>query len=454
MTHQEKEFRDGNILSLLIRFSIPATFAILIGIIYNVTDRYYIGQAVGRNGISALAVTFPILLVLSATGVLFSIGGCALAGIKMGEEKIEDARKVLGTCFFALITIGAVYTIFGMLFLEEIVSFMGATENSFAYAVEYNKYLFPVTIFQLIYITYCSFVRLEGRPMESMIINLASAVVNIVLDYILIMRYGMGMKGAAIATAIANVVPGIILIYHFLKSDILTLKLKYIRYDHKLLKKVFYIGNSGFLNQFLNGAYVYVLNIQLAKYGGDVALAGMGILSLLRTCINTGYMGLNQGRQPLLSYNWGAKNYERVKKIFYSSITLTAIISFFLLFAVIVNAHTVVNFFVKNDLELTEYTIRGTYIHLGLMISTAIYLSCTNYFQAVGKGMITTRFIILRLAVLSIPLTYILPIFWGADGVLLSFPAADTICCIGAAYVMWKELKLLTKKAEKQKRYS
>ena len=108
MTHQEKEFRDGNILSLLIRFSIPATFAILIGIIYNVTDRYYIGQAVGRNGISALAVTFPILLVLSATGVLFSIGGCALAGIKMGEEKIEDARKVLGTCFFALIAIGAI----------------------------------------------------------------------------------------------------------------------------------------------------------------------------------------------------------------------------------------------------------------------------------------------------------------------------------------------------------
>ena len=214
MTHQEKEFRDGNILSLLIRFSIPATFAILIGIIYNVTDRYYIGQAVGRNGISALAVTFPILLVLSATGVLFSIGGCALAGIKMGEEKIEDARKVLGTCFFALIAIGAVYTIFGMLFLEEIVSFMGATENSFGYAVEYNKYLFPVTIFQLIYITYCSFVRLEGRPMESMVINLASAIVNIILDYILIMRYGMGMKGAAIATAVANVVPGVILIYY------------------------------------------------------------------------------------------------------------------------------------------------------------------------------------------------------------------------------------------------
>ena len=125
----------------------------------------------------------------------------------------------------------------------------------------------------------------------------------------------------------------------------------------------------------------------------------------------------------------------------------------FLLFVVIVNARTVVNFFVKNDLELTEYTIRGTYIHLGLMRSTAIYLSCTNYFQAVGKGMITTRFIILRLAVLSIPLAYILPVFFGADGILMSFPVADTISCIGAAYVMWQEIKLLTKRAEKQKRY-
>lgn len=448
MTEQEKEFREGKLLPMLIRFSIPSTISALTIIIYNVTDRYFIGQAVGRNGIGAIATIFPIILLLNATGMLFSIGGAALAGIKMGREDIVGARKVLGTSMYAVIVVGAIYTIVGMAFQVPIAKFLGAGENNLSYAVEYNTYFFPSIIFQLIFTSFCAFVRVEGNPMMSMIINLSSALANIILDYFLVIVIPWGMKGAAIATSISNIIPSIILIWYFSKSNLLKLERKYVKFNGKILKGISSIGTSAFLNQFFNGLYVYVLNIQLVRYGGEIALAAMGIMSILRNFVNTSYVGLNQGRQPILSYNWGARNYKRVKDTFYASISITAVASIILVGLIVGKAAFMAGFFVKNDPELINYTVKGIYVHLGFMVSTAVYLSCTNYFQAVGKGYITSRFIFVRLMLLSIPLAYILPLKWGAVGALLSFPISDTIAGGLALYVMYREIKSLDYKQQ------
>ena len=443
MTQQEKEFREGKLLPMLIKFSIPSTISALTIIIYNVTDRYFIGQAVGRNGIGAIAIIFPIILLLNATAMLFSIGGAALAGIKMGREDISGARRVLGTSLFIVIAIGLFYTIFGIVFQIPIIKFMGAGENNIKYAVEYNTYFFPSIIFQLIFNSFCSFVRLEGNPIMSMIINLSSAFANMILDYILVMIIPLGMKGAAIATSISNIIPAVLLIIYFSRSSLLKLERKYIKYNRNILKGILSIGVSAFLNQFFNGLYVYVLNIQLVRYGGEIALAAMGIMSILRNFINTSYVGLNQGRQPILSYNWGARNYKRVKDTFYTSVSITAAASIILVSFIVFKAPFMAGFFVKNDPELITYTTKGIHVHLSMMISTAVYLSCTNYFQAVGKGYITSRFIFLRLILLSIPLAFILPLKFGVFGALLSFPIADTTAGILAMYVMSKEIKNL-----------
>lgn len=456
MTEQEREFGEGRLLPMLIRFSVPATISALTIIIYNVTDRYFIGQAVGRNGMGAIAVIFPIILLLSATALLFSIGGAALAGIKMGRKDITGARKVLGTSLFIVIVMGLVYTVFGLCFQIPIVKFMGATENNIKYAVEYNTYFFPSIIFQLIFNSFCAFVRLEGRPIMSMVINLISAFANMLLDYILVIVFPFGMKGAALATSVSNIIPAIVLIVYFLRSNLLKLELRYIKHNWEITKDIFSIGISAFLNQFFNALYVYVLNIQLVRYGGEIALAAMGIMSVLRNFINTSYVGLNQGRQPILSYNWGARNYKRVKDTFYTSISITTVASIILVSLIGFKAPFVAGFFVKNDAELINYTVKGIHLHLGMMISTAIYLSCTNYFQAVGKGYITSRFIFLRLIVLSIPLAFVLPLKWGVSGALLSFPIGDTISAIFAVYVMRREIKSLNNKQkiedEKKKR--
>lgn len=448
MTKQEREFREGKLIPLLIRFSIPSTISALTIIMYNVTDRYFIGQAVGRNGIGAIAIIFPIILLLNATAMLFSMGGAALAGIKMGQEDISGARKVLGTSVFMVIVLGAFYTIFGIVFQVPIVKFMGAGEHNIKYAIEYNTYFFPSIIFQLIFNSFCAFVRLEGNPIMSMIINLSSAFANIILDYLLVMVIPLGMKGAALATSVSNIIPAILLTIYFHRSSLLKLERRYIRFNKIIFKGIFSIGISAFLNQFFNGLYVYVLNIQLVRYGGEIALAAMGIMSILRNFINTSYVGLNQGRQPILSYNWGAKNYKRVKDTFYTSISITAVASLILVTFIVFKAPFMAGFFVKNDTELVNYTVKGIHIHLGMMISTAIYLSCTNYFQAVGKGYITSRFIFLRLIVLSIPLSFLLPLKLGAIGALLSFPIADTTAAIIAVYVMRKEIKNLNYRQE------
>lgn len=441
MTKQELEFREGNIVKLLMKFSLPATIANLTTIIYNITDRYYIGKVVGRNGISGLATIFPIIMFLSACGILFGTGGSAYAGISMGRQEIEKARRILGTSFFCLSIMGIVFTIVGFSFMKPLVLFLGATSNNISYVIDYCRYFFPSMIFQILIIALSAFLRTDGQPLLSMLTNLTSAFLNIGLDYLWVVKSGYGMRGAALATTISNIVPGIFLIIYFFRGKLLKLQLKFIRFNKEILERIISIGLSGFINQFLNSVFAYALNTRLLKYGGDLALAGMGIMTIVRNFLNTSYLGINQGRLPILSYNWGAKNYRRVRKIFFYSMGITIFLSIFLVFTIKHNSKDIAGFFVNNDIELIEYTAKAIPIHLGMMMSTAIYLSCANYFQSVGKGTVTTKFSLLRLAVLTIPLTYILPIKFGIMGVLLSFPISDTIAAVVASIVIAREMK-------------
>lgn len=353
MTKQELEFREGNIIKLLIKFSVPATFASLITIIYNVTDRYYIGQAVGRNGIGAIATIFPLIMLLNACGTLFAIGGGALSGIYLGKQEIDNARKILGVSFFCLLVIGLFFTSFGTIFMKEIVLFLGATENTIEYTMDYCKYFFPSMTFQILILAFSAFLRTDGRPILSMMTNFISAISNMGLDYLWVVKLSYGMKGAALATTISNVIPGIFLIIYFLRGKLLRLELKHIKGDIKTIKEIMSVGVSGFFNQSLNGVYAYALNTRLIKYGGDLAIAGMGIMTIVRNFLNTSYLGLNQGRQPILSYNWGAKNYKRVLKTFTYSLGMSIFLAIFLVFLIRYHAREIAGFFVKNDSELT-----------------------------------------------------------------------------------------------------
>lgn len=441
-----KKLDKGPLLSLLIKFSIPSTIAVLINIIYNITDRYFIGQAIGRYGMSALSIVFPLILLINGTGLMFSVGGGALAGIKLGERKADEAEKVLGTTVFWVFVAGLTYTLLILAFLKPILGILGGTEGNLSYAIEYSRWLFPAITAQMLYVVFCTFLRTEGRPSYSMWMNLSSAAVNMILDYVFIVKFSMGMRGAALATAIATSLPAIYLFIYFSKSRILRLKGENFLPNTPIIKKILSIGSSAFFNQVLNGVMVFIMNRQLLVFGGDLALAAIGIITTVRSFINTSFIGFNHGRQPILSFNYGAANFERVRETFILSSKIILTISISLVGMVMVGAENISAFFLNNDEKLIVFTTWAIRRHLFLMVATALYLTCANYFQAVGKGNITTKLLTVRLLVLNIPLLFILPKWFGLLGILIAFPLSDGSAALLASYFMKRELKDLSEK--------
>ncbi len=443
MISLNKNLDKGALLPLLIKFSIPSTIAVLINIIYNITDRYFIGQSIGRYGMSALSIVFPLILLINGTGLMFSVGGGALAGIKLGERREKEAEGVLGTTVFWVVMAGIAYTLVILSFSKQILGFMGGTEGNLSYALEYSRWLFPAITAQMLYVVLCAFLRTEGRPSYSMWMNLMSALVNMVLDYIFIVRLSMGMRGAALATAIATTLPAIYLLIYFSRSRILRLKGINFSPNIPTIKRILSIGSSAFFNQMLNGVMVFIMNRQLLVYGGDLALAAIGIITTVRSFINTSFIGFNHGRQPILSFNYGAANYKRVRKTFILSSKIILTISMTLVGLVMIGAENISAFFLNNDVKLIEFTTWAIRRHLFLMVATALYLTCANYFQAVGKGSVTTRLLTIRLLVLNIPLLYILPNWLGLLGILIAFPISDGCAALLAVTFMKRELKEL-----------
>ena len=328
---------------------------------------------------------------------------------------------------------------------------MGGTKGNLVYGMEYCRWLFPAITAQMFYVVSCAFLRTEGRPNYSMVMNLCSAFLNMILDYLFIVKFSMGMKGAAIATAISTSLPAIYLITYFLRSKILRLRWIYVMPNFLIIKKLLSIGSSAFFNQMLNGVMVFIMNRQLLIHGGDLALAAIGIITTIRSFINTSFIGFNHGRQPILSFNYGAKNYERVKKTFILSTKIILSISLSLVVIVMVNARGISSFFLEEDEKLIEFTSWAVRRNLFLMIATALYLTCANYFQAVGKGNITTRLLIIRLLVLNIPLLYILPNLFGIFGILIAFPISDGIASLIASVFIYREMKELSYKSKIEK---
>lgn len=448
MINLNKNLDKGALLPLLIKFSIPSTIAVLINIIYNITDRYFIGQAIGRYGMSALSIVFPLILLINGTGLMFSVGGGALAGIKLGERREEEAEEVLGTTVFWVAVVGIIYTLSILILLRPILGVMGGTEGNLGYALEYSKWLFPAITAQMLYVVLCAFLRTEGRPSYSMWMNLGSALLNMILDYTFIVKFSMGMKGAAMATAIATTLPAICLLIYFSRSRLLRLRRGNLSPKITIIKRILSIGSSAFFNQVLNGVMVFIMNRQLLVYGGDLALAAIGIITTVRSFINTSFIGFNHGRQPILSFNYGAANFKRVRETFILSSKIILAISLTLVTLVVMGAEGISEFFLNNDKKLIEFTTWAIRRHLFLMVATALYLTCANYFQAVGKGGVTTKLLTVRLLVLNIPLLFILPKWFGILGILIAFPISDGCAALLATAFMKNELKELSIKKQ------
>lgn len=400
-----------DVKKLLFSLAIPAIIGQLVSLLYNMVDRMYIGhiKGIGGEALTGVGVTAPLLIIISAFSVLIGIGGAPRASIKMGEKDYEGAEKIMGNCFVSLIGISIVLTILFLLFNEKLLIWFGASEKTLPYALEYIEIYTLGTIFVQLAVGMNPFISSQGFAKISMITVSIGAIINIVLDPIFIYGFKMNVKGAALATIISQAVSAIWVI-RFLRGDktILKLKKKNFKIDMNIMKPVLLLGLSPFVMQITESFIIIAFNSSLQKYGGDVAVGAMTILSAAMQFTFLPLSGLTQGAQPIISYNYGAKNKKRMKDAFkYLFISTVSYSTLFWLLMMI--APQFFSRIFTNDKAIIDMATAGIRIYMGGVFALGVQIACQQTFIAMGNAKTSLFLALLRKVFLLIPLVLILP---------------------------------------------
>lgn len=439
---RENELGTESVGKLLFRLSMPAIAAQIINVMYNMVDRMYIGHipGVGATALTGVGVTMPLIMAITAFAYFISMGGAPRASIMMGRNEKEKAEKILGNCTTMLVVIALILTVVVQLCGRPILMMFGASENTIGYAWDYIKIYSLGTICVQLALGLNSFITAQGYAKTSMYTVLIGAVCNIILDPIFIFGFGMGVKGAALATILSQGVSSVWVV-RFLTSNKSALKIKKsgLMLDPKIILPCMALGTSPFIMAFTESILSVCFNSSLLRYGGDIAVGAMTILSSVMQFSMLPLQGLTQGSQPIVSFNYGAGNAERVKKTFkllfisclaYSTL-LWAISMFFpQVFIVIFTA----------DPKLTEYTEWAIRIYMAVALMFGAQVACQQTFIALGNAKVSVFLALLRKVFLLIPLIFILPAFVEnkAMGVFLAEPIADfcAVCVTVTLFVI------------------
>ncbi len=440
---------------LLFRLAVPAIAAQLVNMLYNIVDRMYIGhiEGIGATALTGVGVCFPILMVISAFSALVGMGGAPRASIKMGQGDYDGAEKTLGNCFITLLGISVVLTALFLVFKERLLLLFGASENTLPYANSYLTIYVCGTIFVQIALGMNAFISSQGYATTGMLTVLIGAVTNIVLDPLFIFVFQMGVRGAAIATVISQAVSAVwVMAFLFGKRSRLRIRPKNFRLDAKIILPVFALGVSPFIMQSTESLLNIAFNSSLQKYGGDLAVGAMTILSSLMQILNLPLMGLAQGAQPIISFNYGAKNTERVKHAF--RLLLIASLAFSLVFwaAVMLFPGMFVTIF-NSEEDLMGITKWAIHIYLAAGFLMGAQLACQQTFISIGQAKSSLFLALLRKIILLIPLIYILPNFFENKvfAVFLAEPVSDVLAVTTTVCLFAFQFKRLLAKLENAK---
>lgn len=430
-----------------IKLALPAVAAQLINILYNLVDKMFIGHIpeVGKEALAGVGVTAPVILAISAFAALVSMGGAPKASIFMGKGDNEQAEKVMGSCTWMLIVLSVVLTAFMLIFGKMILQLFGASDDTISYATDYMNIYCLGTLFTQLTLGLNAFITAQGKTLISMCNVAVGAVTNIVLDAILINGFGMGVRGAALATVIAQGVSTCFVIHYLVtpKSQ-LKLRLKNIRFERQLLLPCIFLGTSPALMQLTENMVAISFNTSLQKYGGDMAVASMSILTSIMQFVMLLLLGLVQGAQPLLSYNLGAKNISRVKKTFRLLLICCVSGSFLIWLVCMLIPGNVASVF-TGDMALITYTEKSMRIYLAMLLIYGVQVACQYSFVALDQAKKAIFLTIWRKIILLIPLIFILPqiLSGSAMGVFLAEPIADTIAVCTTAPMFWNYYRKL-----------
>ena len=441
--------------TLLVRLALPAIAAQLINALYNIVDRMYIGhiEGVGDVALTGLGVCFPVLMFISALSALVGMGGGSRAAIRMGEGREDLANEILGSCAALLAVISAAVTVVFQLLKEPMLLLFGASGNTIGYAADYLGVYLWGTLFVQVSLGLNNFITTQGFSTYSMATVVIGAVTNIVLDPIFIFGFGMGVKGAALATILAQGVSAL-WVLSFLRGRRTRLRLqaRCLRLRWSILAPVVAIGVSPFIMQSTESLVNIALNSSLKHYGGDLYVGAMTIASSIMQVLWMPFQGLAQGAQPIIGYNYGAGSLDRVKRCFSLMLRFSLLLSVAGWAAVELFPVVFVALF-NNKPELVALTVRVLRIYMAGFFMMGLQSACQQTFVALGQARVSLFLALLRKVILLIPLIYLLPLLLTGNqvfAVYLAEPAADLLAATATGLVFLRRFPRILEARRKQ----
>ena len=447
------DLENGSIGKLLVTLAVPSIIAQIVNLLYNIVDRIFIGRMPnGDLAMAGIGIITPIVLLVTAFSALVGFGGSPRVAIKMGQKDNDGAEEILGNSFSLVIIIGLILTVIFYIFKEPIVMAFGASENTIDYAVAYmNIYAFG-TVFVQITLGMNLFITAQGFAKTGMLSVLLGAVTNIILDPVFIFGFHMGVRGAALATILSQALSCIwVLCFLFGKKTILKLKKRYMTVKKEILFPCLALGSSVFIMQSSESVISVCFNSSLLKYGGDLAVGAMTILTSVMQFAMLPLQGLGQGAQPIISYNYGAGNKERVKGAFWLLLKCSMFYSVLFWAVVMLFPQMFVGMF-TSDAVLAAFTRDALKIYMAVVGLFGIQMACQITFGALGNAKASILVAVMRKFVLLIPLIYIMPAIFTADkarAVYMAEPVADTLAITFTGFLFFFQFRKVLRQMNK-----
>ena len=427
--------------SLLMQYAVPAIIAMTASSLYNMVDSVFIGQGVGPMAIAGLAITFPLMNLSAAFGAMVGVGTSTMISVRLGQKNREEAQFYFGNCLTLNILMGLLFMVGVLAFLDPILRFFGASDQTLPYAREYMEWILYGNIFTHLYFGLNAVLRSAGHPRTAMSATILTVLLNSALDPLFIYGFDMGIRGAAIATVISQCVSLCWQLWIFSRSS----EVIHIRRDTWALRShivggILSIGLSPFLMNACSCLVVLLINRGMVEYGGDLAVGAYGIINRVLFLFAMIVMGFNQGMQPIAGYNYGAQLQDRVKEVLYKTIGYATIVMTTGFVLCELFAETIVQAF-TTDPDLIAIAAHGMRIDMALFPVIGFQMVTGNFFQSIGQAGKSIYMSLTRQLIFLVPCLLVLPTFWGLDGVWWSLPVSDALAAMNAAILLYLQIK-------------
>lgn len=447
-----RELGTAPIGKLLLKYSLPAVVGTVVSAVYNIIDSIVIGHAIDDPYVVAgMAVTFPVMNLVTALGMLVGAGAATRVSIVMGQNDRRVAEIILGNCVQLTVIFGILYIIGFSFFLDPLLRAFGASSRSLPYAKEFLLWVLPGMVLMNLTFSYNNVMRASGYPAKAMYTNMIGAVLNSILAPLFLFGFHWGIRGAAIATDISMLVTATWVMSHFFnKNNTLHFARGSFKFNWPIIRGVLYIGMAPFLINVAGSGINAIINNTLVDYGGDNAVAAVVVFNRYVTVFVFIIIGICQGMQPIVGYNYGSGRYRRLFRTFWLAAGTAVCISTLGTLLGVFNPRPIAAMFMQDD-EQIQCAINCLHITLMLFWIVGFQIVSTNFFQALGMAGKAVFLSLTRQIIFMIPLLFILPPVMGLDGVWTAFPISDMAASITAAILLWVEMRHITHEAEKKR---